>query len=132
MRRAPGHRQPIRETALDIADAHAAVSAGTTGEEDQLSENVLGSARIADGDAATALAASHVVVSGRFHTPWIYQGYLETQTATAWLDPEGELVISASTQAPFATRDGIAELFGLPAPLSGSAPRRWAADSAAS
>ncbi len=99
----------------DIADAHASVSAGTTGEEDQLSDNVLGSARLAAGDAATALAASEVVVSGRFRTPWIYQGYLEPQTATAWLDPEGELVVSASTQAPFATRDGLAELFGLPA-----------------
>jgi CO/xanthine dehydrogenase Mo-binding subunit len=58
----------------------------------------------------------------------MYQGYLETQTATAWLEPEGELVITSSTQAPFATRDGIAELFGLPrervrvrtAPLGGA------------
>ena len=58
----------------------------------------------------------------------MYQGYLETQTATAWLEPEGELVVRSSTQAPFATRDSLAKLFGLPterirvrtAPLGGA------------
>ncbi len=96
----------------DIGDAHAAVSAaGIEGEE--LSDNVLGTARLADGDVDAALADSAVVVRGRFTTPWMYQGYLETQSATAWLEPEGELVITSSTQAPFGTRDGICELFGL-------------------
>jgi CO/xanthine dehydrogenase Mo-binding subunit len=99
----------------DIADAHAAVSAGAGDEEDEMSDNVLGSARLAEGDVNAALAASDVVVRGRFRTPWIYQAYLEPQVATAWVDPEGELVINSSTQAPFDTRDGLAELFGLPA-----------------
>ena len=111
----------------DIADAHAAVSAaGLEGEE--LSDNVLGTARLADGDVDAALSASDVVVRGRFQTPWMYQGYLETQAATAWLEPEGELVARTSTQAPFSTRDSLAKLFGLPtervrvrsAPLGGA------------
>jgi CO/xanthine dehydrogenase Mo-binding subunit len=111
----------------DIADAHAAVAAaGLEGEE--LSDNVLGTARLANGDVDAALAASDVVVRGRFQTPWMYQGYLETQTATAWLEPEGDLVVRSSTQAPFATRDSLAKLFGLPtervrvrsAPLGGA------------
>ena len=58
----------------------------------------------------------------------MYQGYLEPQTATAWLEPDGELVVRTSTQAPFATRDSLAKLFGLPvervrvrgAPLGGA------------
>jgi CO/xanthine dehydrogenase Mo-binding subunit len=111
----------------DIADAHAAVAAaGLEGEE--LSDNVLGTARLANGDVDAALAASDVVVRGRFETPWMYQGYLETQTATAWLEPDGELVVRSSTQAPFSTRDSLAKLFGLPtervrvrsAPLGGA------------
>ncbi|HEX3976904.1 MAG TPA: xanthine dehydrogenase family protein molybdopterin-binding subunit [Solirubrobacteraceae bacterium] len=111
----------------DIADAHAAVTAaGLEGEA--LSDNVLGTARLANGDVDAALAASDVVVRGRFETPWMYQGYLETQTATAWLEPEGELVVRSSTQAPFSTRDSLARLFGLPtdrvrvrsAPLGGA------------
>src|SRR5436305_14741234 len=45
----------------------------------------------------------------------MYQGYLEPQSATAWFDPDGELVISTSTQAAFTTRDEIVKLFGLSA-----------------
>ena len=97
----------------DIGDAHASVAAGGVGDAEQLSDNVLGSARLTQGDVGAALAASHVVVSGRFQTPWMYQGYLEPQAGTAWLEPDGELVISSATQAPFATRDSLAKLFGL-------------------
>jgi CO/xanthine dehydrogenase Mo-binding subunit len=98
----------------DLGDAHASVSAGSLGEEEELSENVLGTAKLANGDVDAALAASDVVVRGTFTTPWMYQGYLETQNATAWLEPDGELVVRTSTQAPFATRDSLAKLFGLP------------------
>ncbi len=98
----------------DLGDAHASVAAGGVGEEEELSENVLGTARLANGDVDAVLAASEVVVRGRFHTPWVYQGYIEPQTATAWFDVDDELVISTSTQAPFMTRDEVASLFGLP------------------
>lgn len=106
--------QAAADEGSGIADAHAAVAAaGLEGEE--LSDNVLGTARLANGDVEAALAGSDVLVRGRFQTPWMYQGYLETQTATAWLEPDGELVVRSSTQAPFATRDSLAKLFGLPA-----------------
>ena len=99
----------------DISDAHAAVAAGGIGEEEELSDNVLGTARLANGDVDAALAASEVVVRARFQTPWVYQGYLEPQTATAWFDVDGELVVSTSTQGPFPTRSELMDLFGLPA-----------------
>ena len=99
----------------DVADAHASVSAGDEGPNEELSENVLGQVRVANGNVSAALAASDIVVRARFQTPWVYQGYLEPQTATAWFDPEGNLVISTSTQAAFNTRDEIIELFGLAA-----------------
>jgi CO/xanthine dehydrogenase Mo-binding subunit len=119
--------QASTDEGSDIGDAHAAVAAGGL-EDEELSDNVLGTARLANGDVDAALAASDVVVSGRFETPWMYQGYLETQTATAWLEPEGDLVVRSSTQAPFATRDSLAKLFGIPterirvrsAPLGGA------------
>jgi CO/xanthine dehydrogenase Mo-binding subunit len=117
----------VQDEGSDIGDAHAAVSAGGL-EGEELSDNVLGTARLHNGDAAAELAASAVVVRGRFITPWMYQGYLETQTVTTWLEPEGDLVVRSSTQAPFATRDSLAKLFGLPterirvrsAPLGGA------------
>ena len=98
----------------DLGDAHASVAAGGLGQDEQLSDNVLGTARLADGDIESALGASEAVVQGRFVTPWMYQGYLEPQTAIAWVEPDGELVVHSSTQAPFATRDSLAKLFGLP------------------
>lgn len=98
----------------DLGDAHASVSAAGLGEDEAVSENVLSTARLADGDVQSALAGSHVVVQGTFNTPWMYQGYLEPQSAVAWVEPDGELVISTSTQTPFGTRDSLARLFGLP------------------
>jgi CO/xanthine dehydrogenase Mo-binding subunit len=95
-----------------MADAHASVQA-SDGPEEPLSDNVLGSARLANGDAEAVLAASDVVVRGRFRTPWVHQGYLETQSVTAWIEPTGELVVNASTQGAFATRDRVAAVLGL-------------------
>jgi CO/xanthine dehydrogenase Mo-binding subunit len=99
--------------APELTDAHASVSARGIGERRELSDNVLDTARLAEGDVDGALAGSHVVVRGEFETPWMYQGYLEPQTATAWVEPDGELVVRSSTQAPFATRDALARIFGL-------------------
>jgi CO/xanthine dehydrogenase Mo-binding subunit len=96
-----------------LGAAHASVSAGAVEDAEEVSENVLDTARLVHGDIDAALSSSHVVVRGEFTTPWIYQGYLEPQTATAWLEPDGELVVSTSTQAPTATRDGLARLLGL-------------------
>jgi len=100
----------------DVAAAHAAVGGGEEDEEDQedLSANVAGRQRLRRGDVDAALAASDAVVSGRFVTSRMYQAYLEPQTATAWLEPDGELVVSASTQGAFPTRQELATLFGLP------------------
>jgi CO/xanthine dehydrogenase Mo-binding subunit len=99
----------------DVADAHAAVASSGVGPDEELSENVLGTARLESGDVDAALAGSEVVVRGRFHTPWVYQGYLEPQTATAWFDVDGRLEISSSTQGAFMVRDQVIELFGLSA-----------------
>jgi CO/xanthine dehydrogenase Mo-binding subunit len=98
----------------DLGDAPASVSAGGIGDDEELSDNVLDTAKLEHGDVAAALAASHTVVSEAFTTPWMYQGYIEPQTATAWLEPDGELVLNSATQAPFATRDSLAKLFGMP------------------
>ncbi len=100
------------EDGADLTDAHASVSAAAIDED--YSDNVRATARLPHGDVDAELAASHLTVTGRFRTPWIYQGYLEPQAATAWLEPDGELVLSTATQAPFATRDALAGLFDLP------------------
>ena len=73
-------------------------------EQEQLSGNVLDQVHRSHGDAAAALASSDAVVSGTFRTPWVYQAYIEPQTATAWLEPDGTLVVSVATQGSFVSR----------------------------
>jgi CO/xanthine dehydrogenase Mo-binding subunit len=113
----------------DVGAAHAAVGGGDDdGPEEDLSANVAGRVRLAAGDVDAALASSDAVASGRFCTPRMYQAYLEPQTATAWLEPDGELVLNTSTQGAFPTRQNLSTLFGLPfdrirvrpAPLGGA------------
>ncbi|MBV8430186.1 MAG: xanthine dehydrogenase family protein, partial [Solirubrobacterales bacterium] len=99
----------------DLGDAHASVSGGGSLENEALSENVLDTVKLEEGEVDAALEASHVRVQGRFTTPWMYQGYLEPQVATAWVEPDGELRVNSSTQSPFETRGSLANLFGLPA-----------------
>ena len=113
----------------DVGGAHAAAGGGDAGADDEeLSDNVAGRQRMAAGDAAAALAGGAARAAGRFSTSWIHQGYLEPQVATAWLEPEGGLVVSSSTQGAFSTRQQLADLLGWshdrvrvrPAPLGGA------------
>ena len=99
----------------DMAAGHADVSASSAdGPAEELSDNVHPGGRFAEGDVAAALAASAAVVRRRFETSWIHQGYIETPTTTAWVEPDGELVVWSGTQGIFNARDQLSKLFGLP------------------
>ncbi len=103
------------EGGSDLESIHASVSKGEESEdEEQLSGNVLDTVRRSSGDAAAVLESSDAVVSGTFRTPWIYQAYIEPQVSTAWLEPNGVLVVSTSTQGTFVTQRELARAFGLP------------------
>jgi CO/xanthine dehydrogenase Mo-binding subunit len=129
---APGSplaREAGAEEASGLESVHAAVGGGDEElPEEELSGNVLKRSYRGDGDLDAAFAGSDAVVSGRFETSWVYQSYLEPQTATAWIEPGDVLAVSSSTQGAFMTRNELAELFGLPldkvrvraAPLGGA------------
>jgi CO/xanthine dehydrogenase Mo-binding subunit len=98
----------------DVGEAHAAVGGGEAAGDEDLSENVVSHSRLANGDAEAALRSSAATIAGSFTTSWIHQGYLETQVCTAWFEPEGEVVVSTSTQGAFQARRDLADLFELP------------------
>jgi CO/xanthine dehydrogenase Mo-binding subunit len=99
----------------DVGGAHAAVGGSDDdAPEEDLSDNVDGRQRLANGDVDAALAGADATRSGRMRTPWVYQAYLEPQTATAWLDFDGTVVVNSSTQGAFATRKSLAELLDVP------------------
>jgi CO/xanthine dehydrogenase Mo-binding subunit len=103
------------EAGADMESIHAGVDRGGDADDGEaLSANVLDTVRRVEGDATAALGASDVVVSGTFRTPWVHQAYIEPQVATAWLEPNGTLVVSTSTQGAFVTQRELHRAFGLP------------------
>ncbi|MGI8478525.1 MAG: xanthine dehydrogenase family protein molybdopterin-binding subunit [Gaiellaceae bacterium] len=99
----------------DMESIHAGVDKGQEDDEkEELSGNVLDRVHRHSGDAAALLETSDAVVSGTFRTPWVHQAYIEPQVATAWLEPNGSLVVSTSTQGSFVTQRELARAFGLP------------------
>jgi CO/xanthine dehydrogenase Mo-binding subunit len=103
------------ESGGDLESIHAGVDRGSEDEEqEELSGNVLDTVNRVSGDTAAALDASDAVVSATFRTPWVYQAYIEPQVATAWLEPDGRLVVSTSTQGSFVTQKELARAFDLP------------------
>lgn len=94
-------------------EGRAAEAEGDGPHEDAASGNVSGRTRHQVGDPEAAFEACEAVVEGHFETSWIYQGYLEPHSATAWVDPDGTLVVAAATQGTFFTRRELARLYGL-------------------
>lgn len=76
--------------------------------------NVFGRVHERRGDVETAFGRSAAIVEGRFRVPWAHQAPLEPNVATAWIEPDGTLAVSASTQGTFFARDELARLYGLP------------------
>jgi CO/xanthine dehydrogenase Mo-binding subunit len=106
----------------DVRSLHANV--GATGDADApedtaapaASPNLAGRTAFSAGDVTGALAGADVVIRRAFRTAWVYQAYLEPQTATAWVEPDGELVVETSTQGSLYTREQIARMLARPVP----------------
>jgi CO/xanthine dehydrogenase Mo-binding subunit len=109
---------PSRVTAVAGGGDGGAGAHGAGGESDESgapdSPNVASFARLHRGDVDAEMARADAVVSGRFRTNWIHQAYLEPQSALAWTEPGGALVVHSSTQGAFMARQGLADQLGLP------------------
>ncbi|MFO7597242.1 MAG: xanthine dehydrogenase family protein molybdopterin-binding subunit [Desulfocurvibacter africanus] len=75
--------------------------------------NVLVRANIETGQGKTALRECPVVVRGEYEIPAQRHAFLETENGFAWLDNDGVLHMTVSTQAPFRDRFEIAHALGL-------------------
>jgi CO/xanthine dehydrogenase Mo-binding subunit len=100
----------------DAAEAamHGVAGGGGSGEpSERLSANVSGRTRMTMGDIATGFAEADVVAEGTFDTAWVHQSYLEPQSCVAVPDGLGGVLVHASTQGLFRTRQVIAQALGL-------------------
>jgi CO/xanthine dehydrogenase Mo-binding subunit len=106
--------RPRQAESASVESAHAGIARSVAElPEEDFSENVVGRCAFSRGDVRRVLSDSDAIAAARFQTRWVYQAYLEPQVATAWLEPDGELVVSSSSQGPFYTREHLARLFGL-------------------
>jgi CO/xanthine dehydrogenase Mo-binding subunit len=111
---------PLART-IPVGDGRAVGAESRSKDADESADDAAGGtsnvfARIHErrGDVEAAFARCAVIVGGRFHVPWAHQAPVETNVATAWIEPDGTLVVSASTQGTFFARDELARLYGLP------------------
>jgi len=89
---------------------HGAAAGGQ--QEQPQAANVASHQRYDRGDVEAAFADCKVVLEREYRTPWVHQSYLEPQVCAATVDPLGNLVVYACTQAMFRTRDTVAAVLG--------------------
>ncbi|MGI6402923.1 MAG: xanthine dehydrogenase family protein molybdopterin-binding subunit [Oscillospiraceae bacterium] len=77
--------------------------------------NIASHYRIRKGDAGKALAGCDVVVQQRFSLPPSYHMAMEVRTARAEISPDGNVIITTSSQSPYAVRKQLSEAFLIPA-----------------
>jgi CO/xanthine dehydrogenase Mo-binding subunit len=125
----------VLPAALDVLDAmrrdapRVRAAAGASGEEElamhgaatggerlreDVGPNVVSTQRFHRGDVTRGLAEADVVVTRRFTTPMVHQGYLEPRAVLADVDPLGTLTLWTATQALFFTRSEVCDALALP------------------
>ncbi|MCG6559464.1 molybdopterin-dependent oxidoreductase [Ruegeria sp. 1NDH52C] len=104
---------PVTWTRLDAVENTAdATAPGAPLLHPDRAGNVMVTGFVACGDAEAALAASDVVVEGRYATPFVEHAYIEPEAGYAYLDGD-KVVVHACTQAPVLDRDGLQMVLGL-------------------
>jgi CO/xanthine dehydrogenase Mo-binding subunit len=102
-----------REPSAEELAMHGAATETVADQDDSGRPNIASRTRFERGDVQAGFQASDVVVERVYHTNWISQAYMETQSCTATVDPLGDLTVYASTQALFHTRGLVARVLGL-------------------
>jgi CO/xanthine dehydrogenase Mo-binding subunit len=67
------------------------------------------------GDAEAALKTADVVIKGTYRLAGVHHSAMEPHVAMARPEPDGGMTVWAPTQGPFALRDEVATVLGIPA-----------------
>jgi CO/xanthine dehydrogenase Mo-binding subunit len=111
---ADGAQQVLQQSGAALEDAGAHGLAAVEGPAGDRPPNVTGEAAFKRGDAHADLAASDVVVEGRYLLPAVHQGFMEPHVVVAVPDPDGPLTVHTPTQGTFLTRQTVARVLGRP------------------
>jgi len=110
---APAVLEAVEEVSEEDAAIHGAATSSES-EPAQRPPNVTAVASFTRGDAASALARADVVVKQRYRLAAVHHSPMEPHVAIVRPEPDGGATIWAPTQGPFALRDEIAKVLGVP------------------
>ena len=92
---------------------HGATPQAETEVDSDQAPNVASRTKFQRGDVEAGFQQADLVIEKEFTTSWVHQGYLEPQSCSAMVDPLGNVIVYASTQALFHTRSQVAHVLGL-------------------
>lgn len=96
-----------------VFDPEEALTDGAPVIHEDAPGNLLAEIKMETGRGAGALDDCHTVVEGHFEWPRQEHAYLETEAGWAYLDPDGRVVVVASTQSPYRDVAETADALGL-------------------
>ena len=76
--------------------------------------NLLCSRTLVKGDIEKGFAESDVIVEHTYRTTWVDHGFLETESGVGWIDENGKIAISSSTQNIHYKRKEVSRLLAVP------------------
>lgn len=77
-------------------------------------ENIIPANLFERGDLEKGFQDADVIIENTYQSQWIEHAFLEPEGALSYLDPEGNMVVYASNQAPNRDRKQIARSLGIP------------------
>ena len=98
----------------EIAPILDPFTADTTSPQVHDSGNLLCYRTLRKGDVEQGFNEAHVIVERTYRTTWVDHAYMETEAGVGYLDNEGRVVITSSTQNIHYKRNEVSRLLSLP------------------
>ena len=76
--------------------------------------NLLSHRKVIKGDAGKGFAESDVVIEHTYTTTWLDHGFMETEAGIGYLDQNGRIVVTSSTQNIHYKMNEISRVLGVP------------------
>ncbi len=111
----PAHVDPV--AAMDPEAPETVLGAPTEDVRDSRGRryrNVTAHRVMVEGDADKAFRDCAAVVEAVYSAPFFNQTYMEPNSATARVEPDGRLTVWAAGQGSFSKREGLAEILKIP------------------
>ena len=98
----------------DAPILHSELRTDELGRKGDQPTNIASHSQIARGDIEKGFAQAATIVERQFNTATVHPGYIEPQSATAQVNPDGQVTIWTTTQAAFNIRDEVANILDIP------------------